>query len=85
MNSYLPYWSVHLVHTEYTLVSSEGICHKEFLGDIYFFKIDGEMEIQLKKKLHIISSAENQKAVNAFQPCFVENQKGAIALDFAQQ
>ena len=32
-----------------------------------------------------MSSAEDQKGVNAAQQCFVENQKGAIAIDFVQQ
>ena len=30
---------------------------------------------------HNISSAENQKGVNADQRCSIENQKGAIAID----
>ena len=32
-----------------------------------------------------ISSAENQKGVNAVEGCSVENQKGAITIDFEQQ
>ena len=39
-------------------------------------------------RLHVrvgTSSAENQKGVNAVQQCSVENQKGAIAIDFVQQ
>ena len=31
-----------------------------------------------------MSSAEDQKGVNAAQQCFVENQKGATAIDFVQ-
>ena len=31
-----------------------------------------------------LSSAENQKGVNAVQRCSVENQKGAISIDFVQ-
>ena len=33
----------------------------------------------------MISLGENQKGVNSVQQCSVENQKGAIAIDFAQQ
>ena len=29
--------------------------------------------------------AENQKGVNAVQQCSIENQKGAITIDFVQQ
>ena len=32
-----------------------------------------------------ISSAENQKGVNAVQQCSIENQKGTIAIDFVQR
>ena len=32
-----------------------------------------------------ISSAESQKGVIADQRCSIENQKGAIAIDFVQQ
>ena len=32
-----------------------------------------------------ISSAESQKGVDAFQRCSIENQKGAIAIDFVQR
>ena len=32
-----------------------------------------------------ISSAENEKGVNAFQRCSVKNQKGAMAIDFVQR
>ena len=35
--------------------------------------------------LYYISSVESQKGVIAVQRCFVENQKGAIAIDFVQQ
>ena len=38
-------------------------------------------------KIHtqlLISSAESQKGVNAFQQRSVEKQKGAIAIDFVQ-
>ena len=31
-----------------------------------------------------ISSAENQKGINAVQRCSIENQKGTIAIDFVQ-
>ena len=36
-------------------------------------------------KFLYITSAENQKGVNVVQRCSIENQKGAIALDFVQQ
>ena len=35
--------------------------------------------------MHNISSVESQKGVIADQRCSVENQKGAIAIDFVQQ
>ena len=35
--------------------------------------------------LKCISSAENQKVVNAVQWCSIENQKGVIAIYFVQQ
>ena len=45
--------------------------------------------ISLKNSLNlpvsIISSVESQKDVIAVQRCSVENQKGAIAIDFVQQ
>ena len=31
-----------------------------------------------------VSSAENQKGIDAVQWCSIENQKGAIAIDFVQ-
>ena len=34
---------------------------------------------------YIISSAESQKGTIADQRCSIENQKGAIAIDFVQQ
>ena len=50
-------------------------------------------DVKSKKLLHslkcvyyiLISSAESQKGVNAIQWCSTENQKCAIAIDFAQQ
>ena len=33
---------------------------------------------------NIISSAENQKGINAVQRSSIENQKGAIVIDFVQ-
>ena len=31
-----------------------------------------------------VSSAENQKGINTVKRCSIENQKGAIAIDFEQ-
>ena len=39
----------------------------------------------MDEESEINSLAENQKDVNAVQQCSVENQKGAIAMDFVQQ
>ena len=33
----------------------------------------------------IISSVEGQKGIIAYQRCSIENQKGAITIDFVQQ
>ena len=40
---------------------------------------------KLKKIIANISSAENQKGVNAIQRCSVENQNGTVAIDFVRQ
>ena len=33
----------------------------------------------------MLSSVESQKGINAVQQCSVENQKGAMIIDFVQQ
>ena len=37
------------------------------------------------EKLKCISSAENQKGIITIQRCSIENQKGAVAIEFAQR
>ena len=45
-----------------------------------------EAILDQRKMLEVcILSAENQKGVNAVQQCSVENQNGAIAIDFVQR
>ena len=34
--------------------------------------------------LNMISLADNKKGINTFQRCSIENQKGAITIDFVQ-
>ena len=54
------------------------------MGDLHMHILERERDkkdIKLdKKQLNKISSVESQKGANAAQGCFVENQKGAIAV-----
>ena len=59
--------------------------HQENFGDYRQDMIMMRIYIRLYIVNLSISSAESQKGINADPGCSVENQKGAIAIDFVQQ